>query len=153
MKNKNRGERKVAISDTLATILRDHIDEYRHDVTDEYGREPLLTTEFGRLTDNTLRAYVYRWTRPCAYGNQCPYDRNPDDCEAMEARMSASKCPDSVAPHAIRRGAITHYLAEDTPAKVVSDRMNVSQDVIDEHYDHRSEREKMEQRREFLNRL
>lgn len=67
--------------------------------------------------------------------------------------MSASKCPDSVAPHAIRRGAITHYLAEDTPAKVVSDRMNVSQDVIDEHYDHRSEREKMEQRREFLNRL
>lgn len=39
---------------------------------------------------------------------------------------------------------------EDMPEKVVSNRANVSQAVIDQHYDRRTEREKMEQRREFI---
>jgi hypothetical protein len=39
------------------------------------------------------------------------------------------------------------------PDKIVSDRANVSQAVIDQHYDRRSEREKMEQRRDYLDDL
>lgn len=62
----------------------------------------------------------------------------------------ASKCPSSRSPHALRRGSITHHLREGTPEKVVSDRMNVSSDILERHYDRRSEREKMESRREFL---
>ena len=52
----------------------------------------------------------------------------------------ASTCLSSVSPHAIRRGSITHHLSEDVPEKVVSDRMNVNLDVLEKHYDRRTER-------------
>jgi len=153
LKNKESGERAVSISTCTCNILQDYIDENRHDVEDDYGREPLLTTEYGRITRNTLQMYVYRMTRPCMYGLECPHNRDQDDCEAVQRPMVASKCPDSVGPHAFRRGAITHFLSIDTPGEVVSDRMNVSKDVIDDHYDSRSEREKMELRRKYLDNI
>ncbi len=52
----------------------------------------------------------------------------------------------SVSPHAVRRGLMTHHLTQDVPEQVVSDRMNVSQRVLEEHYDRRSEEVKIEQR-------
>ncbi|ELZ96433.1 phage integrase/site-specific recombinase [Haloferax mucosum ATCC BAA-1512] len=152
LKNNVRGEREIALDTQTVNVLRDYIDENRENSTDDYGREPLLTTEFGRASDNSVRAWTYQMTRPCMAGMECPHGRKPETCEAVDgvSRMSASKCPDSVAPHAIRRGAITHHLAQDTPTKVVSDRMNVGMDVLEEHYDARSEHEKMEQRRNHL---
>jgi hypothetical protein len=39
------------------------------------------------------------------------------------------------------------------PDKVVSDRANVSQAVVNQHHDRRTEREKMEQRRDYLDNL
>lgn len=50
-------------------------------------------------------------------------------------------------------GSITHFLTEDIPDKVVTDRMNVSQDILDKHYDKRDESVKVEQRRGFLENL
>jgi hypothetical protein len=41
-------------------------------------------------------------------------------------------------------------LTEDIPEKVISDRMNVGEDVLDKHYDRRSEEVKVEQRRGYL---
>jgi hypothetical protein len=38
----------------------------------------------------------------------------------------------------------------DIPEKAVNDRMNVGMDVLDKHYDKRSEQVKMEQRRGYL---
>ena len=73
-------------------------------------------------------------------------------CRVME-RNETSKCPSSVSPHAIRRGAITQHLSKDVPEKVVSDRMNVSLDVLEKHYDRRSERKKADQRRDYLDEL
>ncbi|QLG61940.1 tyrosine-type recombinase/integrase [Halorarum salinum] len=152
IKNKGDGERLVAVSDQVAELLDDWLTQKRPDVTDEYDRTPLLATRQGRANKTTLRAYVYRWTRPCVTDNPCPHDRNPDDCDGMH-RDFAYRCPSSVSPHAIRRGSITHNLNSDVPAQAVSDRANVSQRVIDQHYDRRTERDKMEQRRAYLDNL
>ena len=149
LKNGERGERHVSISPGLAQVLQDHIDTHRHDVKDDRGRNPLLTTEHGRIQKSTMRQEMYRLTRPCTYGVECPHERDPLECDGMESR-TPYKCPSAEAPHAVRRGAITHYLSEDTPAAVISDRMDVSESVLDGHYDSRSESRKMQQRREHL---
>lgn len=149
LKNKERGERWVALRGYTAGVLDDYIDGPRYDVTDDYGREPLLTTRQGRVSSGCIRDSVYSLTRPCQYG-ECPHEEyDPDSCEATK-RDHASKCPSSRSPHDVRSGAITAHLLDDVPVEVVSDRMNVSRDVLDRHYDRRSEREKMEQRREYL---
>jgi hypothetical protein len=44
-------------------------------------------------------------------------------------------------------------LNSDVPKEVVSDRANVTAGILDEHYDRRSQHEKMEQRREYLNNI
>jgi integrase len=150
LKNKANGERLVALTPDVCAVIEDYLDVNRPDVTDDHGREPLLATSRGRPSDNTLRVRVYRWTRPCQYGRGCPHGRDTDECEALEGRWTASKCPSSVSPHAIRRGSITHHLTRDVPEQVVSDRMNVSKRVLDKHYDKRSEAVKMEQRRGYL---
>ncbi|QDX40537.1 site-specific integrase [Salarchaeum sp. JOR-1] len=150
LKNGEGGERDIALSAAACATIDDYVETYRHDVTDDHGREPLLTTKFGRMTVNTFRYHVYQLSRPCMAGRECPHGRDPDECEATEIRHAASKCPDSVSPHAVRSGAITHFLSEDTPDGVVSDRMDVSQAVLDRSYDKRSLQQKMQQRREHL---
>lgn len=154
LKNKEDGERFVALSDETCGVLDDWLSHQRPDVTDDVERRPLLATTHGRPHKTTLREKVYRWTRPCQYRGECPHNRDIEECEATDGHnKTASKCPSSVSPHAIRRGSITHHLTEDVPEKVVSDRMNVGQDVLDKHYDRRSEEVKVEQRREYLDDL
>ena len=149
LKNKQQGERIIAVSNEVCLVLDDWIREKRPDVTDDYGRDPLLTTNQGRVATTTIRTYCYRITRPCTYGQACPHDRDKNECEATNSGHSA-QCPSSVSPHPFRRGAITHYLQSDVPETVVCDRANVTSDVIDQHYDQRSQKEKMEQRRGYL---
>ena len=152
IKNGFDGVRFIGLSGWLCQLLDDWLRDQRPDVTDEYGREPLLATKQGRPSRTTLPVYAYRYSRPCAYGKECPHDRDPDSCEAVETGK-ASKCPSSISPHAIRRGSITHHLSKDIPETAVSDRANVSQRVLEQHYDRRSQREKMEQRRQYLDQL
>jgi integrase len=149
LKNKQNGERLVALNPSSCAVLQDYVEVNRPDVTDEFGREPLLATEHGRPTTNTIRATVYRVSRPCTYREDCPHGRDMDTCEAL-TKGGASKCPSSVSPHAVRRGSITHHLTEDVPEQVVSDRMNVSQRILEDHYDRRTEEVKVEQRRGYL---
>jgi site-specific recombinase XerD len=149
LKNKERGERWVALRAHTASLIEDYIEGPRRDVTDDYGREPLLTTAQGRVSLSAIQGSVYTLTRPCQY-RECPHDDyDPETCEATK-RAKATKCPSSRSPHDVRSGAITAHLLDDVPVEVVSGRMDVTQDVLDRHYDRRSEREKMEQRREYL---
>lgn len=149
-KNKQSAERYIALTTDVSDILADYVDVNRHDVIDDYGRDPLFTTKRGRPAKNSIRRNVYAVTRPCATGRDCPHGRDPDSCEAAQRTNDACQCPSTVSGHSVRRGAITHHLRQDVPEKVVSDRMNVSQDVLEDHYDRRTEDEKTEQRRQFL---
>ena len=153
LKNGERGERTVALSEDTCTVIDDYTDRNRYAKTDEHGREPLLTTRHGRIGKVTVRRTVYRLTRPCVYAGECPEGRDPDTCEAAREYDQASRCPETVSPHDIRRGALTHMLREDVPKQVVSDRSDVSPDVLDKHYNQMTDREKMEQRREYLDGL
>ena len=152
LKNGRRGERLVALSADTCELLDAWIAERRPDVVDEHGRRPLLATKHGRVHVQTVQKWIYATTRPCEW-EDCPHGKHPEDCEAAVNTNCASGCPSSLGPHAVRRGAITHWLTQDVPGPVVSDRANVSADVLDEHYDRRTEREKMEQRRRFLDNL
>lgn len=87
----------------------------------------------------TMRRLVYRVTSPCFRNETCP------DCLGR-----SSKCLEAVSLHAIRRGSITHFLSQDVPVEIVGDRMDVSRDVLDKHYDQRTEERRSPRRREAL---
>ncbi|WP_222915132.1 tyrosine-type recombinase/integrase [Natrinema sp. SYSU A 869] len=149
LKNQDKGTRWNRISEKTASYLEDYIEYHRHDVTDDHGREPLLTTEYGRPAGNTFRTTLYRVTRPCWRGEPCPHDRDVETCDATHLDH-ASKCPSSRSPHDLRSGRVTFYRREDVPRRVVKDRLNASEDILDRHYDRRSDREQAEQRSDFL---
>ena len=98
LKNGEEGERLVALTAETCRVIDDCMDHNRHDVTDDYGRETMLTTENGRRQASSI---------VCA--------------STMVAALS-----------------------------VVTERMNVGMDVLDKHYDKRSEQMKLEQRRAYL---
>ena len=72
IKNKGDGERLVALSDQVSSLIEDWLDNQRPEVTDVYGRCPLLPSRQGRARKTTPRDYVYRWSRPCTIGAECP---------------------------------------------------------------------------------
>ncbi|MFU1780728.1 tyrosine-type recombinase/integrase [Haloarcula japonica] len=148
LKNGQAAERTIAVGEQYADVIADYIHHNRIPVEDSHGREPLISSEHGRLAESSIRNVVYMWTRPCMVAD-CPHDEDPVTCDYM-TRRHASECPSSRSPHGIRRGALTRMLRQGTPEEVVSDRSNVSRDVLEQHYDQRTEREHMELRREFL---
>lgn len=150
LKNGEEGERHIALGDRTCRVLDDHIEAHRPDVEVD-GRVPLIATAHGRRSLQSLRRHAYHWTAPCRIG-ECPHDRDPESCEATEWGQT-NKCPSSVSTHPIRRGSITHDLANDVPKPYVSDKMDVSMSVIDDHYDERDSRSKMEQRRQYLDNI
>jgi len=149
LKNGNKGERLVALSQRACSVIDDYLAHQRPDVIDDFGREPLLATRYGRISDTTIRKYVYKWSRPCARNQGCPHRRDPPECEATED-SAVSKCPSSRSPHAIRRGYISHQLNAGIERSFIGARCDVSETVLERHYDARDEREKMEVRRRVL---
>ena len=149
LKNGEWSERDIGIRDELATVLEDYIADRRKGVTDEYGRNPLLTTAQGRVALGTIKRDMYRITRPCFYTNECPHDREISDCDATKTQH-ASKCPSSRSPHPIRTGSVTAHLDAGAPKPILGDRVDMTEDTMEEHYDKASKRERMYRRRDHL---
>jgi site-specific recombinase XerD len=139
------GERTVAIPQASADAIGAYVHGNRYERRDDNGRVPLFTSTHGRPSPNTLRNWTYLATVPCTRG-PCPHDKDPDSCEYLES-TTASGCPSSRSPNQVRSGAITRMLHR-TDKERVKYRAKTTQW---EHYDHATERQKMEHRdREVL---
>jgi site-specific recombinase XerD len=145
LKKQRDGERAVHLPEKACEVLDSYIEEHRHEVRDEHGREPLLTSRDGRASRNAIRAWMYRATFPCLHSD-CPHGKDPDTCD-FRTYSAASKCPSSRSPHQVRTGAITWMRNQGMPAEVVAERANTSVSVIERHYDKPEHVEKMEERR------
>jgi integrase len=150
LKNKSRGARDVRISDDMAAVLRDYLRFNHPGGEDDHGRTPLLASTAGtRCEPSTIQRNVYTATRPCHYTGNCPVGRDLNECEATSYN-TASKCPGSVSPHALRRGYVTEALNTGQPKDVTADRVDMTREIMDKHYDKATKNEQMERREEYL---
>lgn len=140
LKNGSTSERLVAIDDRMTRLLNDWIEDMRPDVTDEYGRSPLIATEHGRISGSHLRSLIYSVTRPCYIKDEC-------SCVEGYGYTAASKCDGSRSPHCLRKGSLTDHLRDETPKDALSERADCSSEVLDRWYNQMTESEQMEQRR------
>lgn len=76
--------------------------------------------------------------------------RDLDECDARRTVMLAADFPSIRSPHEVRRVEISYYLTEQRPARVLSDRADVSEDVLDKRYDVRAQEERTAVRRELF---
>lgn len=148
LKNGSDGDRVVNISDDVAELLEDWIEDQRPSVEDEYGREPLIATEQGRAHRTTITSDIYQVTWPQFIGEEC----SCNSCD-VTCRNNAYACEDSMSPKYIRKGSITHHLDQGWPIQLVADRADNSPEVIKEHYDMASDAEKAERRKQFMDML
>ena len=145
LKNGDAGERLIALSSDVCAVVDDYLADKRPSVVDDQGRDALLVTTRGRVSRGTIRKYIYKLTRPCAIGQDCPHDRDPESCAAT-TNSQASKCPSSKSPHAIRRGYISHALSSGIDSSYVGQKVNASEEVLRTHYDARDEHDRLQVR-------
>lgn len=150
LKNDEKSEGHIAITQEVAQVLADYISTNRPDVTDDYGRAPLLATKYGRASKSTIRRIVYTVTRPCEIGKECPHDRDPSDCDAAQRRNAAVQCPSSHSPHDLKHGYISNGRRKGVPLDVLSDRCDVTEECLRKHYDESTQEERCEIRRRIL---
>lgn len=145
LKNKNRGERYVGLSDSVVDALKFYIARERFDSRDRNGREPLFATREGRASKTTIRSWCYQATQPCLW-QECPHGKRRATCDWTK-RTHCSKCPSSRSPHAIRTGSITWQLNMGYPIELVAKRANATIPVIKQYYDQANPAEEFRERR------
>lgn len=140
LKNKESGSRVNSIDESTAQIIDDWLQDMRPEVSDEYGRKPLLATKHGRIGKTTIRRHVYVATSPGFVDRNCTCDTNSHDLSSLH------KCSDSVSPHVLRRSSLTAMLRRGNNDSIVGDRADVSKTVLSDHYDETTESERAELR-------
>lgn len=151
LKNGYDGERAVGLTDEVCEVLNAYIAQSRFDKYDEYGRRPLITSQVGRASTNAVRTWMYLATVPCLH-SPCPHGNERPNCDYTDY-SEASKCPSSRSPHQVRTGSITWHRNRGWPAEDLSDKVNSSVRVIEEHYDKPSHLESLEERRRRYTKL
>lgn len=136
LKNKAKSERQINLHDWVGDLLGDWVSDRRPSVTDDFGREPVISTAEGRASRSTIRSVVYKLTACGDVGQGCQCSDYP------------SKCDSAVSPHDIRRSSISAWLDKGVEPSLLSDRVDTSKEMMDKHYDVRTEAEKRQRRRD-----
>lgn len=144
LKNGRQGAREVTITKKSHEVIQDYLKENRINTTDDDGRKPLLVARSGRIGKSTIRKYCYDISRPCVYADFCPDNRDQGQCPGYTER--AHKCDHTFSPKAFRKGHITHCLRQGMDRDTLSQRVDASPGVIDDHYQNLSLAEEREER-------
>lgn len=150
LKNGSNGERPITLSDTLVQRVCDYVEHTRPPTTDSHGRRPLLVRSDGRPSKSTLRRMVYRLCQPCQIGRECPHGTTKHACEIAGYTDEPSGCPSIYSPHQIRKRVIIDYRKDEIPDAYISDRCDVNQRTMDEHYDVRTPAERQSDRADYF---
>jgi len=126
-------ERNVTLSETPNEVIRYYVARERPDIRDEHGRKPLFPSRQGRASDGAIRGWMYLATQPCM-AVECPHGHRRPNCEYVP-RDSASRCPSTRSPHAIRRGSITWQRNLGFDEETVASRAAATPSVIRRYYD------------------
>jgi integrase len=153
LKNGYKSERRISISQELLEVLSDYSEGRRKPVTDKFGREPLFTTRDNRISRQRAYKDFTALTRPCAISGNCPHNREIPKCEAGRDKEKAYACPSSKSLHPIRRGSITYQINRGYPKEKLSERVDVSVEVLNKHYDARTAEEERQGRKQYLDLL
>lgn len=153
LKNRNGGERNVTLTDEAHSVLVDYIEGKRPDVTDEFDRRPLFCTDTQRVERQRAYKNFTALTRPCVVAGTCPHEREIDHCDAAQKKKEAFGCPSSKSLHPIRRGSITYHIERGWPKEKLSERVDVSVEVLNKHYDARTKEKEREGREQYLDLL
>lgn len=129
-------DRHVPINRALYEDIRTYAEHYRKDATDDYGREPLITTVKGRACSTTISDTVYLLT--------CPQTTNIGECDCDGRRRvgEASRCEESVGPHAIRAMAVTKASNNGATWRECAAMFGARSDTLRRHYDRGTKDEK-----------
>jgi len=133
LKSGQASERMNVLDESTVDVVASYVRLHRNDRTDEYGRDPLLTTKFGRHATTTVRRLVYELTQPCLRGD-CPHDQEIESCE-YRAHGHESKCPSSLSPHPVRTGRITDLRNRGCDIRHVAGRVDAIPETIRRYYD------------------
>lgn len=149
LRSMGRGERVVPLLEETCDVLDTYIAKHRHDVTDKYGRKPLLTTKQGRPSRSTFLRHARYITQPCQYTGDCPHGKELDSCEARGYHEYSDGCPSMHTPYEIRMGMVQHWKSDEFRSKVVGMRADESSTSRIFSYD-LTEEERADKRRMYI---
>lgn len=151
LKRGKQHQRNVTLSEIPNDVLHFYVRRERPDIRDEHGRKPLFPTRQGRASRSAVRGWMYQATQPCM-AVECPHGKRRPNCKFVP-RDSASRCPSTRSPHAIRRGSITWQRNLGFTEETVAKRAAATPSVIRRYYDDPDYADELERRRDETERI
>lgn len=137
-------ERNVPITKELFDDIKQYVKNQRHDVEDEYGRLPLITSYKGRLSKGAIQDACYKWTHPAHTGGTCAC------CEGKPNVGKVYSCEYSQGPHAIRGAAVTRFRNGGHTWDDISEMVAAEPEVLKRQYDYADFEDRADRARSLL---